>query len=404
MKRIISLLSLLILFIINANAIDAKADCNFELLNFSDHDYFPEGKFSHVNITWDGNADLYEIEYGLKGFEKGSGTIEYSSVNSVDIMATNLVAYSEYDYYVRARCEDTWGEWSVRQEFMTPIVYGSVMEEEFSVTFEIVSKNFIRTTWSRTNRIPLPGRYIIEYGPKGFERGKGKTEAIWGDQAALFQLLSDTEYSFFIRSDKNSAEAPVWFIEHTFKTPERCNNTQITDISWQEDQTNCGGCDAAIRISWGDFADAYEIEFGEKGFQKGTGTIIEAHPEMHLSYPELKGHTDYSFYLRAKCDDIFGEWSNIQHFTTGCCYNSIEQNTAPAFVIYPNPLTEEFSIDFDSKFNRNSVQISVNDMQGKLCKSFKVQNIYNIGDLPVGLYIVIVSDGNYSESQIIQKR
>ena len=59
-----------------------------------------------ANITWDGTSGtLYTVEYGISGFTLGSGTIEYTSTNS--IMLYNLAPSSGYDVYIRALCSDT---------------------------------------------------------------------------------------------------------------------------------------------------------------------------------------------------------------------------------------------------------------------------------------------------------
>lgn len=62
-----------------------------------------------VDISWTaGDASLWNIQYGLGGFELGSGTI----VEGVDTNPYSLVALdasTEYDFYVQGDCEDATG-------------------------------------------------------------------------------------------------------------------------------------------------------------------------------------------------------------------------------------------------------------------------------------------------------
>ena len=55
-----------------------------------------------VNLTWteNGNATQWEVEYGLKDFKLGKGTVYHANTNSAKI--ENLNKFTEYDFYVRA--------------------------------------------------------------------------------------------------------------------------------------------------------------------------------------------------------------------------------------------------------------------------------------------------------------
>ena len=60
-----------------------------------------------VHLTWteNGNATQWEIEYGVKGFTFGTGTLYTATTNTVTI--GNLQPLTEYDFYIRSVCDGT---------------------------------------------------------------------------------------------------------------------------------------------------------------------------------------------------------------------------------------------------------------------------------------------------------
>lgn len=59
----------------------------------------------HLTWTENGNATQWEIEYGVKGFTLGTGTLYTATTNTVTI--GNLQPVTEYDFYIRAVCDGT---------------------------------------------------------------------------------------------------------------------------------------------------------------------------------------------------------------------------------------------------------------------------------------------------------
>ncbi len=61
-----------------------------------------------VHLSWNenGNATQWNIEYGLKGFELGSGTPLIA--NDTTITIEGLTLYGEYDFYIRPQCGVSW--------------------------------------------------------------------------------------------------------------------------------------------------------------------------------------------------------------------------------------------------------------------------------------------------------
>ena len=74
--------------------------------------------------------------------------------------------------------------------------------------------------------------------------------------------------------------------------------------------------EAVLNWSVIDPADGFEIEYGEQGFEPGTGTV-DTLTGTTLTITGLDANTQYDAYVRTICSDtVYGDWSMVQ-FTTG---------------------------------------------------------------------------------------
>jgi Fibronectin type III domain. len=394
--------------------------CKTEILNTKEEMKYANGQIIKdlvdVQITFDDVAEFYELEYGVKGFEKDSGTIIIStldknsgtitenSVNRFSIGNENLQSNEEYDYYVRAKCDGVYGEWSEKKSFVTTDVFHYFGSEAFEVSFNNITNKSAIIEWRKIVGSAYSKSYLIEYGPKGFERGKGQTRSTIMNIAELFDLEPDTEYSFFIRSNDKSLTDPVWLVEHTFKTFP-CD-TEILGIKSMEMWTTCVCHNGAVgvEIMWDDMADSYELEYGLKDFQKGTGELIQGGNGVFISYENLNSDTNYNFYIRAKCNGEYGEWTGVNTFSTTKLHTGIKNVQNYNFKVFPNPVENVLYINLNSVFDLDNVVVSVFDMAGSIRYKSKYRENYDVSSLPVGTYIVNVRDEKKSETMIIQKK
>jgi len=395
--------------------------CDTKILNTKEEMEYTNGilikALINVYITFDDVAESYELEYGVKGFEKGSGTtiistldrdsktIIANSVNKFSIGSNNLQSNMEYDYYIRAKCDDVYGEWSDKKSFETTDVFHYSGSEAFEVYFENITNKSATVEWRKLIG-GTPKSYLIEYGPKGFERGKGQTQTPLLNFAELSGLDPDTEYSFFIRSNGVSPTDPVWSEEHTFTTFP-CN-TDISGIESMEMWTTCL-CDngaVGMEIMWDDIADSYELEYGLKGFQKGMGEMIEAKEEnsVFIPYTNLVSYTDYDFYIRAECNGEFGEWTSVNSFSTTQLNVDIKNVQNSNFEVFPNPVNDVLYINLNSAFNLDNIVVDIYDLTGSIRYKSGYRESYNVSSLSAGTYIVNVRDKKMSETMIIRKK
>ena len=65
----------------------------------------------HLSWTENGQSTRWEVEYGLKGFARGTGTKSIATTNAATF--TNLSKLTEYDFYISPICsDDQYGPWN----------------------------------------------------------------------------------------------------------------------------------------------------------------------------------------------------------------------------------------------------------------------------------------------------
>lgn len=109
------------------------------------------------------------------------------------------------------------------------------------------------------------------------------------DVMIKFQLVANNADRVII--DKISVTAD----EGTYCAP--VTGLQLNDLT-----------ETSFEIEWAGTAASYDVEFGEVGFEQGTGTL-ENIEDTITSFTDLEAGTGYSFYIRSVCeDDVVGEW------------------------------------------------------------------------------------------------
>ncbi len=83
------------------------------------------------------------------------------------------------------------------------IIYAQ--EKTYVIEIDSLALNYAHLTWHRSDgKTELDSTqsytpYYVEYGVKGFERGKGGTSSPSGSWCSFDNLTPDTEYAFFVR-------------------------------------------------------------------------------------------------------------------------------------------------------------------------------------------------------------
>lgn len=127
------------------------------------------------------------------------------------------------------------------------------------------------------------------------------------------------------------------------------------------------------------------IDFNMIGKIDGQGTSSQEHPYQFLDETPYNGIN----YYRLQQVDFNGdyEYSSIVK-------SEIEQTTSSTIKIYPNPVTDEFQIDFGDYSTPQSLQIR--NSQGIVVKNLEpTSNTISVSDLSSGLYFLVVDERIY---------
>ena len=95
---------------------------------------------------------------------------------------------------------------------------------------------------------------------------------------------------------------------------------------------------------------------------------------------------------------------NIDNVSVEASTLGVNDIAASKISVYPNPVVDEFKINTGSKFNSSKTEITVTDISGKKVKTFKASNVYNVADLPKGVYVIKVTDGENTHTQKLIKK
>lgn len=164
----------------------------------------------------------------------------------------------------------------------------------------------------------------------------------------------------------------------------------------------------ALTNSYG--PDQFEIGVSISGTDPNDFDIIsdEINPgtEYELFNFDLSDYDGEDVYIAIHCTTNDGLLLMIDDFlvTANEIVGVSDFNKAVAS-IYPNPVSDSFSIDFSPKFNTNNISLTVIDMLGKTVMKFDAAAAtYNISSLSKGVYMVSITDGQNLATQKIVKK
>ncbi|WP_299223741.1 fibronectin type III domain-containing protein [uncultured Aquimarina sp.] len=166
-----------------------------------------------VELFWtsSGLDANWELEYGVTGFDQGSGTIINTTDNPYRI--TNLTADTFYDVYIKTICDDggfsdVVGPITFKTEVSCPapsgFVVNSVTGQSANISWDLTGGN--EQFWE------------IEYGVSGFIQGNGTVVPSEVNTLDILDLAPTTNYDIYIRSNCGIDEASIWAGPFSFRT------------------------------------------------------------------------------------------------------------------------------------------------------------------------------------------
>jgi fibronectin type III domain protein len=152
---------------------------------------------SSVNVTWSASeGESWEIQYGLDGFQAGSGTSMISTTTNATV--NGLTSTNNYDFYIRTNCGD-----GLFSAWVGPVSVGSSIVSCANPTN--VSALRLATITTQVN-VTWVGNgdentWEIQYGTTGFTINTGTTVSSSTTSKAITGLLATAGYDFYVRSN-----------------------------------------------------------------------------------------------------------------------------------------------------------------------------------------------------------
>jgi len=262
---------------------------------------------SFVELSWiDENSTVWEIEYGLSGFEIGNGTTVVASSNPYVVSGLNSL--TAYDFYLRSTCTVggvgiSLGPISVTttQDFCGGDRFYdsggadgnySNNENETTVIAPETSGDRVRVVFESFSLESCCDNLSIYDGPDttspllGLYSGgnlPGELVSSHATGALTFVFRSDGSVTFsgwdarIICEPKPNCDKPSGFIVSGLEAT-------LATVSWNTDSQSS---------SW-------DLEYGVQGFVRGTGTVVTS-SETNYTINELNSKTFYDVYIIGNC-------------------------------------------------------------------------------------------------------
>ncbi|PPK94960.1 putative secreted protein (Por secretion system target) [Nonlabens xylanidelens] len=285
-----------------------------------------------IDWTNGGSETQWEIEYGISPYTPGSGgQVVPASTNPFTI--TGLSSISTYDVYIRAVCVPG----SDVSNPVGPVTFTTTESCPSPSNFSPITQtaNNVQFAWD-SNGNPSPN-YEVNYGPTPFNQGdpSGTTAAgSFGTFASVDNLMSDTEYAFYVRYDCGMGDFSLWqgpYMTTTLISCPAISGIQANTIT-----------DSSLDISWsaGGTETEWEVEYALAGTitapGTGQGTTVSPNPTSpsHL-IDALADSSNYDVFIRAVCDPLQPDYSSWvqESFSTLC-------------LAFTTPFSEDFETGF----------------------------------------------------------
>ncbi|WP_300566648.1 choice-of-anchor J domain-containing protein [Flavobacterium sp.] len=338
-----------------------------------------------VELNWNTNNTNpvnCEIEYGYSGFTSGSGTL--INVTSLPFVLTGLSANSEYEFRVRNICNSQSVIWSNKYAFKVSCTISAPFVENFdsysvgdvrNETCWTINKGPIQLTWAFHN---IDDFYLknINSSPNILNLYKDDTIDLFLISPYLSDFDNTKKIKFWLLPFYSTQYSPQRIKIGTISNPlDRNSFEEFTTISTEDippygkefnidfstytgsnkfiafvftnenNQTyfyiddiqylNNLPCHEPVNIvfknitnnsclvKWeNNIAEPVEIEYGLKGFQRGTGTRLTTTTNETL-ISNLLESSDYDFYFTTICNSSNSHIVGPKSITTNCLSYSL---------------------------------------------------------------------------------
>jgi hypothetical protein len=162
-----------------------------------------------ITLNWIAADDetSWTVEYGLEGFEHGTGTIVNTS--NTTIIVTGLNSNNSYTFYVKSNCSATSSSvWSAA------ITVDAVQANPNCANPGNLLATRDTTTNTNVNLVWTAGstetQWEVQFGVTGFALGSGTIVSSNSATATVTGIAAATSYDFYVRAKCSATESSGW--------------------------------------------------------------------------------------------------------------------------------------------------------------------------------------------------
>lgn len=322
------------------------------------------------NVNFQLNKE-WQVEYGLKGFTLGEGLI--ANYSSSEAIIGNLESDTEYDFYLRNKCENRFGGSIGPVSGKTNIDYCSLGkfydkggEEQIYTNDNFVTDQYIYLGENERARILVNSMQLDTFDYLDIYDGPNSNSPLlrgfnsW-NRYSFMELVSSGESNVIfidIKYNSSSSTDSRWDIDIICEPAPNCE--EVTDFSVVGSKLKHNQCE----LNWSKTSntnDSYIIEYGLEGFERGSGITVITN-ENFVSLADLNTSTLYQAYITTKCAEGGNNNIDVEPITfkttpnyfegdkftdDGGIDNNIPENQTEITTIYPKVEGERIRINFD---------------------------------------------------------
>ncbi len=256
-----------------------------------------------ATLSWViGGASEWELEYGIAGFARGTGTRINNPANPY--ILSGLTPGTDYEFYVWDSCGvGNVSKWAGPQAFRT-----LSCPDPSSLSAGGITQTTATLSWMTGGGA---SEWELEYGLAGFVPDSGTRINNPANPYILSGLTPGTDYEFYVWDSCGVGNVSKWVGPQAFRTL----------ICPDPSSLSAGGItQTTATLSWmTGGASEWELEYGLAGFVPDSGTRISTTANPYI----LSGLTpgaDYEFYVRDSCGiNNVSKWVGPQAFRTLIC-------------------------------------------------------------------------------------
>lgn len=274
-----------------------------------------------VTLQWtlsDPTQTEWEVEYGPRGFEVGTGLGTVLAVSTTPVATISGLSDGIYDFYVRSLCGTyDWSPWRgpVAGCPDAYVMHQNAVDTLYTCSMRIFDNGGVANSYA-TNSNDVLVIYPDQTGMFANITGTFRLES-WGDVLSIYDGVGMTGGLLWESSDVPSGVGTMNVTSTTgpltlhftsnssnsydgFELMAQC--VQAASCVHPDNLTTNNITSNALTLGWTAYGQETQwvIEYGESGFVPGNGTQVTVSTNPY-TIQNLSSNTAYDFYVRALC-------------------------------------------------------------------------------------------------------